>query len=40
MKNCNKCAKDVLCDECDKLVNQKKEFSGNFNELKLEQPND
>ena len=29
MKNCNKCTKDVLCDDCDKLVNQIKEFSAN-----------
>ena len=27
MKNCNKCSKDLLCDDCDKLVNQNKEFS-------------
>ena len=24
MRNCNKFAKDILCDECVKLVNQKK----------------
>ena len=24
MRNCNKCSKDILCDDCDKLVNQKK----------------
>ena len=39
MKNCNKCTKDVLCDDCDKLVNQRKEFSANLNELKREKPN-
>ena len=33
-KNCNKCSKDVLCDVCDKLSNQKKEFSANLKELK------
>ena len=26
MRNCNKCAKGVPCDEFDKLVNQKKNF--------------
>ena len=40
MKNCNKCSKDILCDNCDKLVNQNKEFSANLNELKREKPND
>ena len=34
MKKCNKCDEDILCDECDKLVNHKKEFSDNFNEKK------
>ena len=28
------CSKDVLCDGCDKLVNQNNEFSANLNELK------
>ena len=40
MRNCNKCSKDQLCDDCDKLVNQNKEFSANLNELKREKPND
>ena len=40
MRNCNKCTKDSLCDDCDKLVKQKKEFSANLNELKREIPND
>ena len=39
MRNCNECAKDMPCDDCDKLVNQKKEFSANLNELKREKPN-
>ena len=39
MRNCNKCSKDVLCDVCDKLVIQNKEFSANLNELKREKPN-
>ena len=40
VRNCNNCTKDVLCDDCDKLVNQNKEFSANINELKREKPND
>ena len=40
MRNCNKCTKEILCDDCNKLVNQKKEFSANLNELKREKPND
>ena len=36
MRNCINCTKDVLCDDCDKLVNQNKEFSANLNELKRE----
>ena len=40
MKICSKCSKDQLCDDCDKLVNQNKEFSANLNELKREKPND
>ena len=39
MRNCNKCSKDQLCDDCDELVNQNKEFSANLNELKREKPN-
>ena len=39
MRNCNKCTKFILCDDCDKLVNQKKELSANINELKREPPN-
>ena len=40
MRSCNKCSKDQLRDDCDKLVNQNKEFSANLNELKREKPND
>ena len=39
LRNCNKCAKDTLCDGCDKLVNHNKEFSANLNESKREPPN-
>ena len=31
MRNCNECTKEILCDDCDKLVNQKKEFLANLN---------
>ena len=39
MRNCNKCKKNILCGEYDKLVNQRKEFSANFIEMKREPPN-
>ena len=39
MRNCNKCSNDQSCDDCDKLLNQNKEFSANLNELKREKPN-
>ena len=39
MKICNERTKDILCDECDILDNQKKEFSANINEMKREPPN-
>ena len=38
MRNCNKSTKDNLCDDCDNLVNRKKDFSANFIELKREKP--
>ena len=40
MRNCNKCTNDILCDNCDRLVNQRKEISTNLNELKRELPNE
>ena len=40
MRICNKCSKDILCDDCDNLVNQNKEFSANLNELKRQPPNE
>ena len=40
MRNCSDCTKDILCDSCDNLVKQRKEFSANLNELKREKPND
>ena len=39
MRICTDCKIDSLCDRCDKLVNQKTEFSANLNELKREAPN-
>ena len=36
--NCNECTKDLLCDNCDKLVNQRKEFSANLIKLKRQPP--
>ena len=40
MKNCTNCEKDILCDECHKLVNQNEEFSANLNGLKRQPPNE
>ena len=39
MRSCSDCKKDILCESCDKLVNQRKEFSANLNDLKRERPN-
>ena len=33
IRNCNKCTKDILCDESDKFVNQNEELSASLNEL-------
>ena len=40
MRNCADCEEDILCDVCDNLVGQHKEFSANLNEIKREKPND
>ena len=40
MRICNDCENDIMCDNCDKLVNQRNEISANLNELKREKPND
>ena len=40
LRNCTTCKKDSLCDNCDKLVNQKKDFSTNLKELMRQPPND
>ena len=38
MKNCDEYKKDILCEICDNLVNQSKEFSANLKEMKREPP--
>ena len=40
MKNCCERKIDSLCDRCDKLVNQNRDFSANLNELKRQPPNE
>ena len=40
MRNCTECKKDILCENCDNLVNQRKKFSANLNEIKREKPID
>ena len=40
MRNCYKGTKDLLCDGCDKLVIQNKNFSANLKELKRLSPNE
>ena len=40
LKNCNNCDKDILCDDCDNLVNQNKEFYTKLNELKRQAHNE
>ena len=40
MRNYTNCKEKILCVNCDNIVNQKKEISANFNELKREKPND
>ena len=40
MKSCSDCKRDILCENCDILINQTEEFSANINELKREPPNE
>ena len=40
MRNCTDCKNDILCDKCDKLVNQRKEFAANLNGSKRQPPNE
>ena len=37
---CNECTRDIVCDNCDKMVSQKKEISANLNNLKNQPPNE
>ena len=39
MRSCRDCEKDTLCDNCDKLANQRRKFSANINELRRERAN-
>ena len=39
MRKCGECKKDILCEICDKLVNQEKELSANPYEMKRQPPN-
>ena len=40
LRYCTECKNDSLCDRCDNLVNQRKEFSANLKEVKRQTPND
>ena len=40
MRKCTNIKKDILCDGCDKIVNQKKNFTANLNEMKRQPPNE
>ena len=40
IRNCNKYTKDLLCDNCDISVNQRKDFYANLNQLKRQPPNE
>ena len=39
-RNCNRCCRDILCDECDNLENPNREFSANLEEMKRHIPNE
>ena len=40
MRNCTDLKNDILCDSCDKSVNQRKNFLANLNELNPKDPNE
>ena len=40
MRKCVDFKKDILCGNCDELVNHRKEFSANLNEMKRQPPNE
>ena len=39
LRKCGDCKKALLCYNCDKLINQRKEFSANLNASKRQAPN-
>ena len=39
LRYCTQCKENLICDDCDKKINQIKEFSHNFIELKRQAPN-
>ena len=39
LRYCTNCKENKICNECDRRINQIKEFSPNFNELKRQPPN-
>ena len=40
MRRCNECKGEILCNQCNNKVNEKKEFDANLNLLKREAPNE
>ena len=40
MRFCNECNDKKLCDKCNNLINENKEFETNLNELKRHPPNE
>ena len=40
LRKCKECDMDSLCDVCDNLVNQNKEFSAHLNEIKRQALNE
>ena len=40
MRNCVECSNNILCENCDNLVNQKEKFSENPAEIKRQPPNE
>ena len=40
IRNCDNCDEQSLCDGCDELVHQTKEFSANPNKLKRQTPDE
>ena len=40
LRYCTECHENINCDDCDKKINQIKEFSPNFNSLKRQPPDE